>query len=252
MSIAIISDVHIKFPGDEREEMFLSFLNHSELEDIKEIYLLGDIFDLMIGNHIEYFTLYNKVFEKIKQLIISGVKFHYFEGNHDFHLEDLVKKFLKLNDLNENSFRNYKKELFVSIGDKKCRFSHGDDIEIGNLSYKVYKSFITCPPLNFVANYIMPFSLLNAIGERASKASRKRNIARYTDNESNSRVQNLFREAAKRAFEKESFDFIFCGHSHVQEMYESSLGFKYFNIGYFPVTRSFFVLKNDEVSLFSV
>ncbi len=247
MSIAIISDVHIKRPGDEREKLFISFLNHEKLHNVEEIYLLGDIFDLMIGGHIEYLTQFKKIFDKINELIKKNVKFHYFEGNHDFHVEKLFKGFIKLNNLNPELFIVHRKEYFSEIENSLYRFSHGDDIELGNFSYKVYKKIITCSPLRFVANYIMPFSLLNAIGERASKASRQRNITRYTSNDSNELIKEKFREASEVSFKEKNFDYIFCGHSHVSESYNSPSGFSYFNVGYFPVQQQFLIVANGNV-----
>ena len=49
--ICSISDVHVRSSTDERYISLLRFLDSPEVDSSHFIVLLGDIFDLMIGNH---------------------------------------------------------------------------------------------------------------------------------------------------------------------------------------------------------
>ena len=89
MALYLISDIHIKMDG-QNLEILMSFLSQDFNSD-DEVFLLGDIFDLLIGPHKEYKEIYDKFFEKVDKLITDGIKIHYFEGNHDFHLEKLLE-----------------------------------------------------------------------------------------------------------------------------------------------------------------
>ena len=74
MKISTISDVHIKDAGDEKSKKIISFFCHPLVQDSDIIFLLGDIFDLMVGPFKEYRSKYKDVFDKMKELIIQGKK----------------------------------------------------------------------------------------------------------------------------------------------------------------------------------
>ena len=69
MKFAAISDVHIKRAGDPAEVLLLAFLRNPDVQSSDVIFLLGDIFDLMIGPHTQYFVRYQAYFDEIKKLI---------------------------------------------------------------------------------------------------------------------------------------------------------------------------------------
>ena len=235
MNLYLISDIHVKLDG-RNSELLKSFL----VQDFKsgdEVFLLGDIFDLLIGPHKEYKDIFKFFFERIDELISNGVKVHYFEGNHDFHLEKLLQS---------HGVQVHKEPYVCEYFGKKVLFCHGDEIELGNLSYKIYKNFIQSRPLNIVANYVMPFKVLNLIGENASKKSRKRNKNRYGNPQDNIRIRDSFRLAAKKAQEKYQVDIVFCGHSHFKDDYQWD-NKRYLNCGYLPHTKNFIKFSNDSI-----
>src|SRR6476620_1061721 len=98
----------------------------------------------------------------------------FFEGNHDVHLEKLFKKMWK----NDEVLITQEPKIEMIEG-KKYYFSHGDEHEIDNHAYHRYMRFIRSKPLKFVADYIMPYALLNFLGERASKISRKKGSKKF-------------------------------------------------------------------------
>ena len=67
----------------------MSFLRHPEVRESDCIILLGDMFDFMMGEHQEYLNIFEKFFRELKKLLAEGKEIHFFEGNHDFHLEGL-------------------------------------------------------------------------------------------------------------------------------------------------------------------
>ena len=72
MKFAAISDIHVKIAGDNAEKLLLSFLRNPEVQSSDVILLLGDIFDLMIGPHTQYFLRFQAYFDEIKLLIKNG------------------------------------------------------------------------------------------------------------------------------------------------------------------------------------
>ncbi len=217
-------------------DILKSFLSIDFSHDDK-VFLLGDIFDLLIGPHDEYKEIFDWFFNRIDELVKKGVEIHYFEGNHDFHLEKLLVNY---------GIRLHKEPLVYEINGKKALLCHGDEIEIGNLPYKIYKSFVQSRPLNVVANYLMPFKILNMIGENASKKSRKRNKNKYGNSQENLSIRDSFREAARIASKEYGTDFVICGHSHFKDEYEWE-GKQYFNCGFTPNTKCYLKIANEKI-----
>jgi UDP-2,3-diacylglucosamine hydrolase len=235
MKVTAISDVHVKAPSDEADRLLLSFLQHPEVISSDYVLLLGDIFDLMCGPHEKYIRMYEHIFLAMDELQKKGKKIFFFEGNHDIHLEKLFKKVWKKNEVVV-----CQSPVIQEIDGKLYYFSHGDEHEVDNLSYQRYIHFIRTKPMKFVADFIMPFSVLNFLGERASKISRKKG-AKFFDVE---KVRNRFRTGVLTTT-KGSYDFVLGGHSHVKDQYSlpgsSSL---YLNNGYALKSRTFLLIDN--------
>ncbi len=235
MKIAAISDVHVKFPQDEADKFLQSFLNHPDVEDADYVLLLGDIYDLMCGPHDEYLQIFSHHFKKLDELQKQGKKIYFFEGNHDVHLEKLFKKIWK-----EDQIVLSQKPISKLIDGKKYYFSHGDEHEVDNHSYHKYMRLIRSMPLKFVADYLMPYFLLNFLGVRASKMSRKKG-SKLFDAEA---VRTKFRKGVVETTQGQ-YDFVLGGHSHVQDHYQlPHNGSSYINNGYALKSKTFILIEN--------
>lgn len=221
MKISTISDVHIKNAGDEAEELLLKFLNHPLVLESDYVGLLGDIFDLMCGPHPIYLKQFEKVFNAIEELRKRGVKIVYIEGNHDVHLKKLFSKKWKSDEVMISQ-----KHVLLKDNQYSYYLSHGDDHEVDNVSYQKYKSFIFSAPLRFVANYLLPYHVLEYVGRRASKKSRKKGFKVFDE----SRVRERFRSGVE--ITNPEANIIIGGHSHVKDYYTLKSGSTYINNGY--------------------
>lgn len=238
MKIVAISDVHVKNPHDDADQLLCHFLTNPIVKSADYVVLLGDIFDLMCGPHKEYLENFEHIFDLMDQLRLEGKKVLFFEGNHDVHLEKLFKK------------RWPKEEMVINqtpiveiIDNKTYYFSHGDEHEVRNISYQRYKSFILSPPLRFVANYLMPYKVLNFLGQSASKKSRKRGSKTYNED----RVKQVFREGVSETTSGK-YDFILGGHSHVKDIFSINSTSIYANNGYALKSKTFLLVDNHQVS----
>lgn len=235
MKIAAISDVHVKAPHDEADKLLLAFLDHPDVQSADYILLLGDIFDLICGPHEEYLKMYPHLFDRMDALHKKGKKVFFLEGNHDVHLQGLFFKrwpgFEILSD---------QQPIIEKIDGKLYYFSHGDEHEVDNDAYQRYKKFIYSPPLRFVANQLMPFAVLNYVGERASKISRKKGYKKF-DAEL---VRNRFRSGVQTTTKGE-FDFVIGGHSHVKDNFTlPGSNSVYLNNGYALKEQTFLLIEN--------
>ena len=248
MKFSLISDVHIKTSNDTAEKLLIAFLRNPDVQSSDVIFLLGDIFDLMIGPHSQYFVRFSSYFDEIKNLMAKGIKIGYVEGNHDFHIKKLYQYFFKIHhDLDPLSFSIAPYFEYVDHG-KTMYFCHGDDIELNNPGYKIYKSVVTSPPLRFYANYLMPHFLIKNIGEFSAEKSRKRNNKRYSMESDLAPVKENFRMSAEVFYKLNPKKIIVCGHSHVKDYYISESGFEYVNNGYAQHTKTYISIENGNIS----
>ena len=247
MKFTAISDIHVKIAGDNAEDLLLAFLKNPEVQSSDVILLLGDIFDLMIGPHTQYFVRFQAYFDEIKSLIKKGKRICYVEGNHDFHIRELYKKFFQINsDLDSSLFTMAPFFEFQDAG-KKIYFAHGDDIELNNPNYKLFKAFVTSAPLRYYANNLMPHFLIKSIGEYSAEKSRKRNNKRYSTESDLTPVKENFRLSVEVFFKKHPCQMIVLGHSHVKDHYKSESGFEYVNNGYAQHTKTYISIEDGNV-----
>lgn len=243
MKIAAISDVHVKSPGDPADLLLQRFLDHPDVQSSQHVLLLGDIFDLMTGQHDEYIRDYGHLFSKMDKLVKSGIKVHFFEGNHDVNLQKLFKKIWPGEEV--------KSQLLPEVQEwdgKTYYFSHGDEHEIHNQSYQRYKRFINSRPLQFVANHVMPYSVLKFVGERASVRSRKKGSKLFNEES----VREKFRQGVSQVTGGK-YDFVLGGHSHVKDEFRMEGGKSlYLNNGYALRSRTFILIDKHIHSFVSL
>ncbi len=247
MKISTISDIHVT--KEKNYDYLLSFMNHKSVLDSDLIIFLGDIFDLMVGNHQEYIDEFEEFFLQLEKLLRKGKKVIFFEGNHDFHLEGLFNFFLDNRKLEKSFFEYIKGGTPLRVKDKGYYFSHGDDIEIGNYYYKIYKLLIRNRFLSFLSDNFFTYSFIKDLGRKISDDSRKRNH-KYDSETFLDRIKTKYRVSVERFFQKKlkkmDVDFVVCGHSHVEEFYESEKGFFYLNNGFIPKSKKFLHIDNNK------
>jgi UDP-2,3-diacylglucosamine hydrolase len=237
MNISAISDVHVKAPHDPADQLLCRFLDHSLVRSSDIVLLLGDIFDLMSGNHEEYLRDFAHIFTKMDELLKSGKKIYFFEGNHDVHLKGLFKKYWK-----SGEFIPLQYPVVENFSGKSYYFSHGDELDLHNTSYQRYKRFLLSGFVSFAADYLMPYSVLNYIGRRASNHSRKKGSRSFNE----SLVQERFRSGMKEVTQG-AYDFVIGGHSHVRDLFKDGRT-TYVNNGYALKTRSFVSIRDHHVT----
>ncbi|MFZ4712993.1 MAG: UDP-2,3-diacylglucosamine diphosphatase [Bacteriovoracaceae bacterium] len=250
MSFVSLSDVHVKNPQDDRYRLLLKFFKHEATQKADQVFLLGDIFDLMVGPYPEYYQLYSEFFNELVELVRKGKVVHYFEGNHDLHIKNLFRQLLKKENLSEKLLVFHREPWTTNFQGKSYYFSHGDELEPGNYSYKIYKQVLMSKPIEFIIGHIAPYSLIEAIGTNASKLSKKNGKRSYNEDKNRSR----FRQGATY-HARGIYDFIVAGHSHIKENIElksTDKAFHYINNGFFPEQKTFIQMEYNQVKFISL
>ena len=128
-----IADAH--YPNHNKSLLdILVGLNSGKLH-CPQLILMGDIFDLLVGNSRYLKNLFKSEIELIDELA-KKIEVIYIEGNHDFNLKPLFK--------NIKIFKIEQQPVAFKYNTKIVAISHGDRFEM-KLSYKVYTKLIRNP-----------------------------------------------------------------------------------------------------------
>jgi UDP-2,3-diacylglucosamine hydrolase len=244
MTIAVISDTHIKAPGDEAYLLMESFLDSDNVKSSKLIIFLGDIFDLMVGSHQFYIKKFETFFLKLENLLQQGKELHFFEGNHDFHL-----KLLMINRFKNKSFFYHKDHLILKRWGKTFYFSHGDDLDWDNKPYKLTKFALRNKLFNSFVDKV-PAQMVHYLGAKWSEYSRKKNKSYFIDPKIANQIREKFRKNALKLSLSNNYDYVICGHSHIEDEYSSSEGVTYLNNGYPPYSKKYILLSENGHQLY--
>ncbi len=235
------SDLHIKdlehSIENNRNDLLNKFLKSDLTKQSQQIFLLGDIFDLMIGPHTGYFNKYKFFFDQLAEYIKQGKSVYYFQGNHDFHLEKLFELFKQKYNLKQGVFLFSEPTLF-QFNEKTIYISHGDELDIDNKPYQRYKKIIRSPLVKFVANHIVSEGILNLVAAYFAKKSK--------DNQKNfdwNATLILYRNYIQKLWDS-GVHGVIVGHSHVCDAWEEGVHF-YYNNGYAPDEKQFLYLDQD-------
>lgn len=246
MKFSSISDLHIRHQGDNPSLLLESFVSTKEVKDSDTIFFLGDIFDFMVGNRTQYLEKYNYFFNIILKLINSGKQVIYIEGNHDFHLERIMNKFVEVNNLNSNQFQHFKESITKEIENKKFFFSHGHEVD-ENQSYQKWKNIYSSKPFKIFVDHFLPYSLVEKLGNKASKDSKKRGVKTFIYEKS----QEKYRRGAKALIDNQKIDFLITGHTHIEENLKIGSSV-YANNGFPQETNKFIHFDGEAVSLIEI
>jgi UDP-2,3-diacylglucosamine hydrolase len=247
MKISCISDLHIRTKNDNAHKCFDAFVNHSKVQQSQEVYLLGDIFDMMVGDQQQYLDQYDFFFSSLNSLIKKNIKVIYVEGNHDFHLENVFETFVKNNNISEEMFLYSKDEIETVINGQKFIFCHGDIVDSENKSFQRWKSIYRSTVFRLLVNKIIPYSFAKRIGNKASSNSKKRNSKSFEYEKS----KETYINGAKKILKDKTNTILVGGHTHIIEDININKC-QYINNG-FPIRDQKFIhIENNSAKLISL
>ena len=125
-----IADAHYPHHGDE----FLKLLQDLESGKVKtpQLFLMGDIFDLLFGYN-EYIKTFSQELITLLQKLSTFIEIHYLEGNHDFSIKEIFP--------NINVYSREEQPVEFQLKDKIFHLAHGDLYETG-FGYNLYCKII--------------------------------------------------------------------------------------------------------------
>ena len=121
-----VADAHYPHHGEEFLEL-LKALESGRIET-PQLFLMGDIFDLLFGCGAYIRSFVPEAIERLRRLS-ERIEIHYLEGNHDFCLKTIFP--------NINVVPRSRQPLMMEWNDRKVALAHGDLYDTG-LGYELY------------------------------------------------------------------------------------------------------------------
>lgn len=206
MKAWFVSDIHIKSASDSNCRLFEEFLNDRLSDSTTHLFLVGDVFDLWVGRHLHFSRRYAGVVEKVAKLVERGIAVHYFEGNHDLHLQRFWS--------DQTGVHVHTGPAYFDIDGLRVRVEHGDQMNPKDRGYLFLRWLLRTPPLAWLAR-VLPGESIQMIGDRMSRASRGWTSSTFKRAREEAIREMMVRHARLMA-EKSPFDLLVAGHVHVR------------------------------------
>ena len=240
MKVLAISDLHIQNDSDPLFTDLLRLLQERvSTEDT--VLLVGDVFDLYIGDKVFYRKMYSRFFDALEDLSKKGVRIHYFEGNHDFHLKTALQRIPRVSlHVESASFDFSGKRFFVS---------HGDLADPEDRGYLFMRSVLRSLPLK-AAIALAPSRVVHFIGEWMNRhLSAAGDLMETASPEVLKRTRSIFHDYAEKQI-RAGHDFVILGHCHDLDAKDFNIDGrkgKYMNIGFPRVHRSYLLWDGQDL-----
>ena len=218
-----IADAHY---NKIREELidFLKQIKDGEVV-CTQLFLMGDIFDFLC-DEVDYFQEINYKLIDLIDEISHQTETIYFEGNHDYSLEDTFPKV--------NVISRKEQPVYINMDNKKIALAHGDIFT--PKGYDIYCMIIRNP---YLLNFLNLININNWLSQIIYNALEKKYLCTKQVN---------FEEFVKNRIESSgNVDLVIEGHYH-----QNYLSDKYINLPSFACDKQYIQYIDDEFKLFKV
>jgi UDP-2,3-diacylglucosamine hydrolase len=222
-NIYFASDQHFGAPNSSqskiREQKFVNWLD-SIKNSAHTIFLLGDLFDFWFEYKRAVPKGFVRVLGKLAELSDSGIKIHFFVGNHDLWMRDYFER--------ELNIPVYHKPKEFSFNNKVFYIGHGDGLGSGDIGYKRMKKVFTNSVAKWFYRWLHP-----DIGIRFAQYMSLKNklISGEEDVQFLGEENEWLVQYSKTKLKEKHYDFFIFGHRHLPLEIKLSEKSKYINTG---------------------
>lgn len=221
--IYFASDFHLGAPGDTnsavREKLICSWMDEIK-NDAEEIYFLGDVFDFWFEYQYTIPKGFVRLLGKIAEFTDSGIKVHFFTGNHDTWMKDYFPSELNVIVHDE--------PITCSFNNKTFFIGHGDGLGPGDTRYKLLKKIFRSKVCQWLYTRIHP-NLSFWIARSASLSSRA--VTGKSDEVFLGKEKEWLYVFCKEYLQDHSIDYFVFGHRHLPLELDVEGKATYINLG---------------------
>ena len=236
-----ISDLHLGLhpleKSREREKRVVRWLDEIK-KDAQELFLVGDIFDFWFEYKRVAPQGFTRFLGKLAELADSGIRIHYFIGNHDIWFKNYL--------VNETGFILHKEAISVLINEKRFYIGHGDGLGPGDIRYKILRSIFHSRVIRWFFQRLVHPDAAVWIGYNWSKNSR---YARGLKEEFQGEEKEKQIVYARQILKREHYDFFVLGHRHLPLDYKLSDTCRMINLGEWITQDSYAVFDGSVMTL---
>ncbi|WP_458701677.1 UDP-2,3-diacylglucosamine diphosphatase [Sulfurospirillum sp. 1307] len=206
---------------------FYDFLKKIHAKDIqtKQLFLMGDMFDLLVGKVDATVEMYEKYIDLLDEIALH-VETIYFEGNHDFSLSNLFKN-VKVIPIESQPV------IGLLEDGTKVHLSHGDKFE--KYIHVIYTKIIRSKTILKLLN-IIDILCFNKVSKTIQSNQLKKDICRKIENFEEIISAKIGYYGAQKG------EFILEGHYH-QDYKFSKNKINYINLPSFACNQSYFIVE---------
>ncbi len=116
-----LSDLHLSAETPNINQKFQNYLQNLNADEVQNIYILGDLFDVWIGDdYLEQQNFYSDLSKFIKQITNEkNINLYFLRGNRDFLISQKFSEFSGIKVLTDRYFFD-NLPLIISHGDEFC------------------------------------------------------------------------------------------------------------------------------------
>lgn len=233
--------MHLGAPNSQqslqRETRFIKWLDQIS-HDANELFLVGDVFDFWFEYREVIPKGYLRLFSKLLQLKESGVKIHYFIGNHDMWVFDYFTK--------ELGFEMHREPIQIERQGKQLYVGHGDGLGPGDYGYKFIKQVFRNPVCIWLFKWLHP-DIGIWLGKTLSSQSRKVQ-GNHTDKFLGEDKEWLYQYCVSE-LKTRHFDYFIFGHRHLPIEKKLNERSKYINLGDWIQFNTYARFDGEDISL---
>jgi len=239
-----ISDVHLGVPDYNssliREKKMVAWLE-SISTDAKNLFILGDIFDMWFDYKHVAPRGYVRLLGQLAKMSDNGINIHYFVGNHDMWIFDYFEKEIGLNI--------YREPQTFDLDGKKVLMGHGDGLGSGDLKYKFIKKVFANGFNQWLFARLHPNFALGI----ASFFSNRSRIANGNFEENYNGDENeMLVQYCKEKLKEQHYDYFIFGHRHIAMDISVGENSNYINLGEWVKNPHIAVFEDKKLSLIKV
>lgn len=232
-----ISDTHLGMLGEQgdksREKAVVEWLD-SIAADAEAIFLLGDIFDFWFEYKRVVPKGFTRLLGKLSQLSDSGIRIHFFTGNHDMWTRDYLQQ--------ECGITVHTSPQTVTLTGKTLFLAHGDNMQIdGQPMLRLMNAVFRSRTVRWLFSHLLHPDAAMRFGQWWSSSSRKsKNIKEPFRGEDEPLVRY-----AKGMLLTRHIDYFVFGHIHCAEDFAVSADSRAIFLGEWIHSPAYAALDRD-------
>jgi len=219
-----ISDAHYS-PKNKNLEKFVEALISGKLV-ASQIFWMGDIFDLLVGEVAISLEKNKKMIDKINSLSLQQ---YYFEGNHDFNLQEIFPQIAVI--------PRKQQPMIFDLEGRKVAVAHGDIF-----TPMLYDAYISTISNKWVLKILNIMNMNHWITKKIEKYNSSKKLCKKIDN-----FKQIVDMRVKE-YKKLGVEMVIEGHFHqnlLQKIDKEEI--LYLNLPAFVCSQSFFIVKSNHV-----